>query len=72
MNSELNEVKIESRTFATRGDGTPVTHVCKFPSAEVRKLALESGMADGFSACCEELVKLLSALTSSGPRSTEG
>lgn len=63
---------VESRTFASRGDGTVLTHVCQFPSAEMRKLALEYGMADGWSECCKELVKLLSALTSDTQPSAQG
>ncbi|EQA47342.1 hypothetical protein LEP1GSC050_1820 [Leptospira broomii serovar Hurstbridge str. 5399] len=50
---------VESRTFTIEGNGTLMTHVCKFSSAEVRKMVLETGMVDGWAVCCQELDKLL-------------
>ncbi len=54
---------VESRTFTTEGNATLMTHVCKYASAEVRKMVLESGAGpDGMAECCRELDKLLAEL----------
>jgi len=51
---------VESRTFTTNGDGTLMTHVCRYASAEVRKMMIESGAGpDGMEECCQVLDKLL-------------
>ncbi len=50
---------VESRTFTTEGATTLLTHVCKYASAEVRKMMLETGACDGMAACYRELDKLL-------------
>jgi uncharacterized protein YndB with AHSA1/START domain len=52
----------ESRTFATEGDMTLMTHVCRYASAEVCKMMLETGAADGMAECYLELDKLLSEI----------
>jgi hypothetical protein len=55
---------VESRTFITEGNGTLMTHVCRYVSAEARKMALEPGAGpDGMEACCQELDKLLRELS---------
>lgn len=54
------DVTVESRTFTTKGDGTLMTHVCTYASAEVRRMILESGAGpDGMAECCRTLDKLL-------------
>lgn len=51
---------VESRTFTTQGNGTLMTHLCTYASAEVRKATLESGAGpDGMAECCLVLDKLL-------------
>ncbi len=50
---------IESRTFTSEGNLTLVTHVSKYASSEIRKMVLESGAADGWVPCYQELDKLL-------------
>jgi len=51
---------VESRSFETEGDGTLMTHLCKYASADVRKLMLESGAGpDSMEECCQVLDKLL-------------
>lgn len=50
---------VERRTFTQVGDGTLLTHVCRFGSDEERRLTLESGMSEGWKANCLELDKLL-------------
>lgn len=55
---------IESRTFTAEGKGTLMTHVCKYASAEVRKMMLESGAGpDSMEECCQILDKLLLELS---------
>lgn len=55
---------VESRTFTTEGKGTLMTHVCKYASAEVRKMMLESGAGpDSMEECCQILDKLLQELS---------
>ncbi|MDZ4726001.1 MAG: SRPBCC family protein [Leptospira sp.] len=49
----------ESRTFTTEGDKTLMTHLCRYGSAEVCKMMLETGAADGMAECYLELDKLL-------------
>ncbi|MDF3821243.1 SRPBCC domain-containing protein [Leptospira sp. 96542] len=53
---------VESRTFTTEGDKTLMTHVYKFPSAEVRKMMIECGAVDGMAECYLVLNSLLSEL----------
>ena len=51
---------VESRRFTADGKGTLMTHVCKYASAEVRKMMLESGAGpDSMEACCQVLDKVL-------------
>lgn len=51
---------VESRKFTTEGKGTLMTHVCKYASAEIRTMMLESGAGpDGMEECCQILDKLL-------------
>lgn len=50
---------VESRTFASEGALTLLTHVIKYASAEVRKMMLDSGACDGWGPICLELDKLL-------------
>lgn len=50
---------VETRTFTTEGEGTLMTHICKYTSAEMRKMALETNLADGMGAFYEPLDKLL-------------
>ncbi|MBS0618272.1 MAG: SRPBCC domain-containing protein [Spirochaetes bacterium] len=50
---------VESRTFTAAGKETLLTHVVRYASAEVRKMALEYGAIDGMVACYTELDKLL-------------
>ncbi|EPG74925.1 hypothetical protein LEP1GSC058_1641 [Leptospira fainei serovar Hurstbridge str. BUT 6] len=62
FNSNIAEdpnAMIEMRTFTTEGDATLMTHVCKYSSAEMRKMALETNMADGMGEFYEPLDKLL-------------
>lgn len=55
---------VESRTFTAEGKGTLMTHVCKYASAEVRKMMLESGAGpDSMEECCQILDKLLLELS---------
>ncbi|TGK38203.1 ATPase [Leptospira gomenensis] len=54
---ENPDATVESRTFTTEGDGTLLTHVFKYASAEIREL--ESGAAEGWIPLCLELDKLL-------------
>lgn len=49
----------ESRTFTTEGKRTLMTHLCRYASAEVCKMMVESGAADGMAECYLELDKLL-------------
>lgn len=49
----------ESRTFTTEGNRTLMTHLCRYASAEVCKMMVESGAADGMAECYLELDKLL-------------
>lgn len=58
------DAMIESRTFTTEGNGTRLTHVCKYSSAEVCKMMLESGAGpDGLAECYMALDKLLQEIT---------
>jgi len=51
---------VESRTFAAQGNGTLLTHVCKYASAEIRKMTIESGAGpDGLAVSYVELDKLV-------------
>lgn len=50
---------VEWRTFTSAGNATLLTHLTKYASAEMRKMALESGATDGWVACYAELDKLL-------------
>ena len=52
----------EWRTFTTEGKATLLTHVSRFASAEVRKMALESGAVEGWVPLFNELDKLLAEL----------
>ncbi|AYV57776.1 SRPBCC domain-containing protein [Leptospira kmetyi] len=54
---------VEARTFTTEGDLTLMTHVCKFTSAEGRKIAMETNLADGMGEFYQPLDKLLSELS---------
>lgn len=55
---------VESRLFETEGSGTLMTHVCKYSSAEVRRMTLESGAGpDGMEACCQVLDNVLKELS---------
>ncbi|TGJ98363.1 ATPase [Leptospira langatensis] len=53
---------VETRTFTAQGNGTLMTHVCQFASAEARKEILESGMVEGWEENYQGLEKLLSTL----------
>ena len=53
---------VESRSFTTEGDLTLLTHECKYASAEVRKMMIESGACEGLSECYVELDKLISTI----------
>ncbi|WP_411822682.1 SRPBCC domain-containing protein [Leptospira sp. 'Mane'] len=53
---------VESRTFTTEGAATLLTHVCRYASAEMRKMMLESGACEGMLACYLELDKLISKI----------
>ncbi|AXR62593.1 SRPBCC domain-containing protein [Leptospira mayottensis] len=50
---------VEARTFITEGDETLMTHTCKYSSAEMRTMALETNMVDGMGAFYQPLDKLL-------------
>lgn len=50
---------VEWRTFTSEGAGTLMTHVSQFASAEVRKMVLDSGAADGWAPLYVTLDKLL-------------
>jgi len=50
---------VESRTFTSDAQGTLMTHVAKYASAEVCKMVLGSGASDGMEACYAELDKVL-------------
>lgn len=50
---------VESRIFTTEGALTLMTHLSKYASAEIRKMVLESGAAEGWAPCYRELDKLL-------------
>ena len=54
---------VERRTFTTEGEGTLLTHVTRFASAETRKLALESGATEGWVPLYAELDKFLAELS---------
>ncbi|TGK81344.1 ATPase [Leptospira noumeaensis] len=49
----------ESRTFITEGKRTLMRHLCRYASAEMCKMMVESGAADGMAECYLELDKLL-------------
>lgn len=53
---------VESRTFTSEANGTLMTHVARYASAEICKMVLGSGANDGMAACYLELDKLLSGL----------
>ncbi|TGK51611.1 ATPase [Leptospira kanakyensis] len=52
----------ESRTFTSEGNRTLMTHLCRYASAEVCKMMVESGAADGMSECYLELDKLIAEM----------
>ena len=54
---------VESRTFTPEAEGTLLTHVTRFASAETRRLALESGATEGWVPLYAELDKFLAELS---------
>lgn len=62
-NNEDPNAMVESRTFTVQGNGTLLTHVCKYASAEARRMTIESGAGpDGMAASYTELDKLIQEL----------
>ena len=63
INHEDPNAMVESRTFTAQGNGTLLTHVCTYASAEVRKMTIESGAGpDGLAVSYVELDKLIQEL----------
>ena len=52
----------ESRVFVSQGNGTLMTHTCKYASADICKFMGESGAIEGMTACYLVLDKVLSEM----------
>lgn len=52
----------ESRVFTSEGNGTLMTHTCKYASADVCRFMSESGAIEGMTACYDVLDKVLSEI----------
>ncbi|WCL50620.1 SRPBCC domain-containing protein [Leptospira sp. GIMC2001] len=58
------DATFESRTFTTEKDGTLMTHLCRYASADICKMMVETGAADGMAECYLKLDTLLSDIHS--------